>query len=46
MMASSTAIGQDETDDAKYLSWKLWTESDMTMIVLLLIGSKRRILMF
>ena len=24
--------------DAKYLSWKLWTKSDMTMIVLL--GSK------
>ena len=40
MRASSIARGQDENDDAKYLSWKLWTESDMTMIVLL--GSKRR----
>ena len=45
MMASSTAIGQDETDDAKYLSWKLWTESDMTMIVLLGSKSRTRLLM-
>ena len=34
MRASRTARGQDETDDEKYLSWKLWTESDMTTIVL------------
>ena len=40
MRASSTARGQDETDDATYLLWKVWTESDMTMIVL--VGSKRR----
>ena len=40
MRASSTAGGQGETDDAKYLSWKLWTERDTTMIFLL--GSKRR----
>ena len=40
MRASSTSGGQDETDDAKYLSWELWTESDMTMVVL--VGRKRR----
>ena len=35
MRASNTAVGQDETDDAKYLPWKLYTESDMTKIFLL-----------
>ena len=32
-MSCSAAGGQDKTGDAKYLSLKLWTESDMTMIV-------------
>jgi len=39
MRASSTAGGQDKTDDAMYLPWKQLTESDMTTIML---GSKRR----
>ena len=39
MRGSSTAGRQDETDDVKYLSWKIWTENDMTVIALL--GSKQ-----
>ena len=43
MKTSSTAGGQDETDDINYLSWELCTASDMARTAML---GKRRTRLF